>query len=101
MIVQTHTWNIQNQVMLYGQSAGAFNAWTITTLPQAKSLFRSAVLESGAGVEFPTLNETKEYYEYYVKQLNCSVSDVRPPRSFTSEDNSNVLCACLGCMSPF
>ncbi len=68
--------------MLYGQSAGAINTYTVATLPQAKSLISSAIMESGAGTDIPTLAEAQRFYEFYATQLNCSISDV------------GVLCAC-------
>ena len=62
--------------MLYGQSAGAIDTFTIATLSQAPSLFQAAVMESGGGVDIPTIAEAQSLYKYYATQLNCSISDV-------------------------
>ncbi len=61
--------------MLYGQSAGAIDTYAIATLPQAKSLINTAIMESGAGTDIPTTAEAQKFYEFFAAQLNCSSSD--------------------------
>ncbi len=62
--------------MLYGQSAGGTNTFTISTLPQAPSLISSAIIQSGSGRDLSTIAEVQKFYEFYASQLNCSKTDV-------------------------
>ncbi|KAH8895930.1 alpha/beta-hydrolase [Thozetella sp. PMI_491] len=75
----------KKRVLLYGQSAGAENSFTIATLPQAPSLISSVILESGAGRDTETIAEAQKFYEFYASQLNCSKSDLACLRSKTPE----------------
>lgn len=62
--------------MLYGQSAGAQNAYIIATLSNSPSLIHSAISESGGGGDVPTAALVQPFMEAYAGFLNCSVNDV-------------------------
>ena len=64
---------------MFGQSAGAFNTFVLASLPQAPSLMRAAIMESGGGIDFATTAEAEKYDEQFVTKLNCSLSDVSKP----------------------
>jgi para-nitrobenzyl esterase len=49
----------RSQVLLFGQSAGAFSGWIHLALPSSKGLFTSLMLDSGAGTPLNTLNQVK------------------------------------------
>lgn len=83
--------------MLFGQSAGAFDAYTLATLPNAPSLFSSAICESGGGRDLASAVLVAPFMEGYVADLNCSVSDVSIPHISTTED---IISSRVGCMSP-
>jgi carboxylesterase type B len=63
-------------VVVFGQSAGAFNTFVLASLPQAPSLMRAAIMESGGGIDFATTAEAQKYDEQFVTELNCTLSDV-------------------------
>ena len=44
------------KVLLFGESAGAYDAFVLSTLPQAPSLFSAIVTESGGGGDLPTFS---------------------------------------------
>ncbi|KAJ9151411.1 Carboxylic ester hydrolase [Pleurostoma richardsiae] len=73
------------KVLLFGESAGAFNTWAITTLPQAPALMRAAAMESGGGVTFPTIAEAEPWSQQFAQALNCSLTDPACLRSKTPE----------------
>ncbi|KAH8648634.1 Carboxylesterase [Xylariales sp. PMI_506] len=81
----------KDKVMLYGQSAGAIDAYTVATLPQAKSLINTAIFESGAGTDLPTMASTQRLYEYIATQLNCSTSDAACLRSISPEQMNDTV----------
>lgn len=62
--------------MLHGQSAGARDAFTIATLPEAPELFSSGIFESGAGRETTTCSNAQKIGEAYARAINCSADDV-------------------------
>ncbi len=68
----------QKKVLLFGQSAGAFDVFALASLPQAPSLMKAAAMQSGGGVDFATLDEAEKFNEQFVKNINCSETDVSP-----------------------
>ncbi len=66
----------QNKVLLFGESAGATNTFIVSTLPEARSLIRAAVSESGGGRDVATNAFAQALGASYASCLNCSVSDV-------------------------
>lgn len=64
-----------DKVLLFGQSAGAFDAYVISSLPQAPSLFRAVALESSGGHDSPEVAWTKPYYSKYIHDLGCDLHD--------------------------
>jgi carboxylesterase type B len=61
-----------DKVLLFGQSAGAVDAFVLASLPQAPSLFRAVAMESGGGRDSPNVEWTKPYYANYIQSLGCS-----------------------------
>ena len=70
-------------MVLFGQSAGADNIFVIATLPEAPTLIRAAISESGGGRDAPSKETVNDSGATYAKALNCSVSDVSKARVMT------------------
>lgn len=65
------------KVLLFGQSAGADDTFIFSTLPVAKGLVNSVILESGGGLDL-TPYETAQYTaSSYAETLGCRRIDVR------------------------
>lgn len=63
-------------MVLFGQSAGAGDVYTIASLPQAPKLMKAVIAESIPDTQ-QTLNSTLQSTgASYAKALNCSVTDV-------------------------
>ncbi|KAL9085456.1 MAG: hypothetical protein Q9165_007606 [Trypethelium subeluteriae] len=71
------------QILLFGQSAGAMSSFVLATLPEVKSLVNAVVMESGGGIDFPTISTAQSFHENFVNALNCSATDVDCLRSKT------------------
>ncbi|KAI2465933.1 alpha/beta-hydrolase [Annulohypoxylon bovei var. microspora] len=69
------------KVLLFGESAGAIDSFTITTLPEIPQLVRAAALESGAGRDLATLADSQVWYTEFLDAMNCSTPDVSCLRS--------------------
>ncbi|KAK9426757.1 putative Carboxylesterase [Seiridium unicorne] len=65
-----------SKVLLFGQSAGAIDAYILTTLPQAPQLFSAAALESGGGRDPPTVQKAQRWNQHFIDALNCSSTDL-------------------------
>ncbi|KAH8901350.1 alpha/beta-hydrolase [Thozetella sp. PMI_491] len=76
----------KDKVMAFGESAGAWDVWSLATMPQAPSLMKAAVMESGGGVWLPTLAQADAFNEFYISYLNCSSSVTCCLRSKTLEE---------------
>lgn len=63
------------QVLLFGQSAGAENAFIISTLPQAPKLIKAAILESGGGRTAALAAPVQTFGARYADLLKCSGHD--------------------------
>jgi carboxylesterase type B len=64
-------------VLLFGQSAGATNAFIVITLPEARSLISAAVSGSGGGRDVATNTFAQALGASYARSLICSINDVR------------------------
>ncbi len=64
-----------NQVMLFGQSAGAVNVCALLASPLAKGLLSSALMQSGACVS-KTLAERETFGGTFASTAGCSSGDV-------------------------
>lgn len=69
----------KDKVLLFGQSAGSVNVYNIATLPQAPTLFKAAISESGGGRDAPLKDGANALGVSYAKALGCDVSDVGLP----------------------
>jgi len=58
--------------MLFGQSAGAMDTYVIGTLPQAPSLIKSGIAESGGGAALPLNSSANAFGAEFASGLNCS-----------------------------
>ncbi|KUI71827.1 Para-nitrobenzyl esterase [Cytospora mali] len=70
-----------NKVLLFGQSAGAANAFAIATMANAPKLMKAAALESGGGRDYPTITQAEPWHRTFAEQLNCSTLDITCLRS--------------------
>ena len=66
----------QEKIMLFGQSAGAINAYIISTLPEAPSLINSAISESLVLPSLVDRSSVQKAAASYAKVLKCDVGDV-------------------------
>ncbi|KAJ5148703.1 hypothetical protein N7448_000281 [Penicillium atrosanguineum] len=64
-----------DKVLLFGQSAGAENAYIIASLPQAPSLINSVISESGGGRSLTTNATQQKVGASYANALQCSSSN--------------------------
>ena len=68
--------SLQDQILLFGQSAGAINAYALSSLPQAPSLIKAVILESGGGKTYKTVQAVQPIVASIVESLGCNVTDV-------------------------
>ena len=71
-----------SKVLLFGQSAGGDDTFTVSTLPQAKSLISAAIIESGGGQDMTPYATAQYSGASYAQALNCSRTDVRCPKYY-------------------
>lgn len=64
------------QVMLFAQSAGAANAFAMSTMDNITDYVSAIVLESGGGQDVTPKETAQLAGESFSKTLNCSTSDV-------------------------
>lgn len=78
-------------MLLFGESAGAYSTFAISTLPQATKLISAAVTQSGGGIDLATVAQAEEYNEIFVSLLNCQKTDVDCLRSTSVEELSDAV----------
>lgn len=66
----------QEKVLAFGQSAGATDVYTLTTLAEAPSLFKSAIIESIALPQLTDKSIAQKLGVSFAKGLQCSRKDV-------------------------
>ncbi|KAL6801428.1 alpha/beta-hydrolase [Trichoderma sp. SZMC 28013] len=64
-----------DKMVLFGQSAGAFDTFTIATLNDAPDLISAAIMQSGGGSDFASVAEAQPWNELFVTTLGCQPSD--------------------------
>ncbi|XDG01062.1 hypothetical protein ABKA04_000677 [Annulohypoxylon sp. FPYF3050] len=69
------------KILLFGESAGAIDSFTLSTLPEIKELVRAVALESGGGRDLATLADSKVWYSEFLDAMNCTTADVSCLRS--------------------
>lgn len=71
--IELGTWtnNTQSKIVLFGQSAGALDVYVIASLPQAPSLIRGAIAQSGGGAGLPSKAAVDVFATKYAASLNC------------------------------
>ncbi|KPM34614.1 hypothetical protein AK830_g11954 [Neonectria ditissima] len=73
-------------VVLFGQSAGGDDTFTVSTLPQAKSLISAAILESGGGQTLTSRSLAQYCGASYAETLKCGVHDLSCLQSKSVKD---------------
>jgi carboxylesterase type B len=63
-------------MVLFGQSAGAFNTFAIATMDEAPGLINAAIMESGGGSDFASVAEAQPWNDLFFTTLGCQPSDV-------------------------
>jgi para-nitrobenzyl esterase len=63
-------------VLAFGQSAGATDLYAIASLPQAPSLFKSAIIESIALPQLTLKSVAQKLGASFAKTLQCGLDDV-------------------------
>ncbi|KAJ5115668.1 hypothetical protein N7456_000016 [Penicillium angulare] len=63
------------KVVLFGQSAGATDVYTVATLPQAPSLMNSVIVESVALPSLIEYSQLQKTSASFARQLHCGVSN--------------------------
>ncbi|KAI0834807.1 alpha/beta-hydrolase [Hypoxylon sp. FL0890] len=84
------------KVLLFGESAGAIDAYVLATLPEIKQLVRAAAFESGAGRDLATVADAKVWYSEFLIAMNCSTSDLSCLRSADTSTIQNAVSAMPG-----
>ncbi|KAJ5332648.1 hypothetical protein MYU51_018821 [Penicillium brevicompactum] len=74
------------KVLAFGQSAGATDVYTLTTLAEAPSLFKSAIIESIALPQLTDKSIAQKLGVSFAKGLKCSRTDKSCLRSKSSAD---------------
>ncbi|KAI1454000.1 alpha/beta-hydrolase [Annulohypoxylon moriforme] len=69
------------KVLLFGESAGAIDSFTLSTLPEIPQLIRAVALESGAGRDLATLADSKVWYSEFLDAMNCTTPNLSCLRS--------------------
>lgn len=67
----------KEQVVYFGESAGADNGFVITALPEVQPLLKGAVLQSGGGQEMTPLETANKAARSFAGALGCNSTDVR------------------------
>lgn len=65
-----------SKVLLFGQSAGAFDSFVISSLPQAPELISAAIMESGSGISLSLPADVQPQSDAFVKGLNCTTTNL-------------------------
>ncbi|CRG88266.1 alpha-esterase [Talaromyces islandicus] len=76
------------KVVLFGESAGAEDAYIVASLPQAPSLINSVISESGGGRSLVLNSSIQRAGASYAKTLGCSTSDKACLQSKTAAELS-------------
>lgn len=64
------------QIMLFGQSAGADNVFVVSTLEEAEPLLNGVIVESGGGIDVIPPEIAQYTGASFAETLGCGDSDV-------------------------
>ncbi|KAK7946058.1 Alpha/Beta hydrolase protein [Apiospora aurea] len=64
------------KVLLFGQSAGAMDTYTLASREEAPQVMRAAAMQSGGGRDLPTIDQVQEWQTRFADGLNCSTTDL-------------------------
>ncbi|KAL6893418.1 Alpha/Beta hydrolase protein [Trichoderma evansii] len=73
-----------DKMVLFGQSAGSFDTFTIATMDEAPSLINAAIMESGGGSDMASVAEAKPWNDLFLTSLGCK------PSNFTCINSKSV-----------
>ena len=79
-----------DKVLLHGQSAGAVNVFTVATLPQAKTLIKAVIMQSGGGREAPLADVAYHLGSTFAQALGCNDNNKTCLRSADVKSYVNV-----------
>ena len=65
-----------DKVMIYGQSGGGSKVTTLMAMPSAAGLFHRASVQSGGGGNIPSAEQSKEFSQQVMKELNLAANDI-------------------------
>ncbi|EPS40682.1 hypothetical protein H072_5430 [Dactylellina haptotyla CBS 200.50] len=65
----------KSKVLLFGESAGAWDTWIVSSLPQAPSLMRAAAMHSGGGRLWPSNATAQDAGAQFAAVANCTGPD--------------------------
>ncbi|KAM0260904.1 hypothetical protein ACHAQJ_002524 [Trichoderma viride] len=67
-----------DKMVLFGQSAGSFNTFTIATMDEAPDLISAAIMESGGGSDFASIAEAQPWNELFFSCIDSkSVAEMQ------------------------
>ncbi|KAI0125007.1 Alpha/Beta hydrolase protein [Xylariales sp. AK1849] len=94
------------EVLLFGQSAGAFDSFVLTTRPEAPELMKAAAMESGGGRDVVTVDQAQAQHMRFVNALNCSATDITCFRAASPSALADAVSSMPGdpapaCFTPF
>ncbi|KAK8070404.1 hypothetical protein PG997_010607 [Apiospora hydei] len=64
------------KVLLFGQSAGAMDTYTLASREEAPQVMRAAAMQSGGGRDLPTIDQVQKWQTRFAEGLNCSTTDL-------------------------
>ncbi|KAK8023281.1 hypothetical protein PG991_006520 [Apiospora marii] len=64
------------KVLLFGQSAGAADTYTLASRDEAPQVMRAAAMQSGGGRDLPTIDQVQKWQTRFADGLNCSATDL-------------------------
>ncbi|KAK6344260.1 hypothetical protein TWF696_007902 [Orbilia brochopaga] len=81
----------RRKVLLFGQSAGAWNSFIVSTLASAQDLMRAVALESGGGIDLQGNSSAQQAGAQFAARANCGVTDADCLRDLDPETLRDIL----------
>ncbi|KAK8074319.1 Alpha/Beta hydrolase protein [Apiospora phragmitis] len=64
------------KVLLFVQSAGAMDTYTLASHDEAPQVMRVAAMQSGGGRDLPTIDQVQRWQTRFAEKIKCSTTDV-------------------------
>lgn len=64
------------KVLLFGQSAGAADTYTLASRDEAPQVMRAAAMQSGGGRDLPTIDQVQAWQTRFADGLSCGATDL-------------------------